>query len=381
MTQAHDIVVTDAQITDYFKLKLIAARCEERSGNAENRGVEIIVTEDRVRGGIGHVIDEDLNVMSNIFNLGARPTFDLNNLKEGQYTVKVTDDFEIHVEGIPIATWESFKKLFLRLTPCKHAVRTDAGTILGDVEFAGRIYSKGVFVSHRQGFSFGYDLPYLQLNRDRKYTEDFDSHIGNTWGLITEDNDEQVRRFYELLSESAPEAEAASYYLGTGMGNTLRKRFLAQYPDHYIARSDAEVRGFSTLGVKSVLVSPALYRVLCRSMTTYTSFSAARKYTVLKSYDLRELSEEEMANYLKAEAVLRKVGVTTQYNLVVADFADSAVQGNRLSDSHFLARWMLKSPGKVLVHLINEYVRTPTGMYDYENIQVKLAQAMDGLFK
>lgn len=300
-------------------------------------------------------------------------------------TRRQVETFEIEVLGIDMEVWEELQSVFLKLRPAQHELRGTVGALLVDAEMIGRIYCKGVFVMYKPNYSYGYDFSAMELNRDRKFVNETESHTSVIWREIVERYPDKLTALYTLLDTGAPEGLAMKYGMGGGMAAAIAKEFMTRYPNAYIARNTDEAKKCEHYGIKAVVPGPVLYYVLQGYVSSYDDYRREHKYDVLKTYAFDELTGPEREVFSRATTLLRRVGVIKKDELRVSvvDFVDPKLRGLHTEDDAGgvkLSRRLLSSFGKTVTCLVHEFAHDNGEDGDkshVDSLQDGLAGALD----
>lgn len=177
-------------------------------------------------------------------------------------------DFRIEIENIPTSVWDILKKLFLFIvTPSKgETLETPHGTLLLNDEYKGQVFSRGIFVRKFENLSCGYDMVGLQLDRDRRFVDEWDLHykLGRIWtDACNVYPTLAAPRFYDMAKSGTVEAQNVKYHADEKILKEVRQRFEQEHGTAAVpVASMAAAKDVEDAGGKPAMVNDVLKELL-----------------------------------------------------------------------------------------------------------------------
>lgn len=274
---------------------------------------------------------------------------------------KYNNRVRIEISPFSKSDWKEYKNKFLFLSPkYKDLTYQNKGTILRDPRYKGKIYSQGLFVTHRPNTKYGYNLN-LHLDRDRRILDDWEvkSSIKDLWQEEARKTG-SVKDFYELLQEGSE--VPINPYLNSSTVALLKEEFHKEYGEKaFPVLHTGEATKLEHFGVKGIPLSRALYHSLSQggfpSLDEFLSELALQKE---KTYSLRDLEEEEKENFLWAKNILTQISTNKGDNISIVSFKDPLLKGlySDKDETIEISRTLLKDKLETLGTLIHEQAHT-----------------------
>jgi hypothetical protein len=177
-------------------------------------------------------------------------------------------DFRVEIENIPTEVWDVLKKLFLFITPTPAAetLETPHGTLLLGADYVGQVFSRGIFVRKFADLACGYDMVGLQLDRDRRFIDEWDLHykLGRIWKDACETYPSLAApRLYDMAKTGAVEAKNVKYHADEKLLKDVRERFEKEHgPAAVPVATMAEAKDLEDAGGKPTMVNDVLKELL-----------------------------------------------------------------------------------------------------------------------
>jgi hypothetical protein len=170
--------------------------------------------------------------------------------------------------GISEEQWNKYKLGFIPFIDDIETIDTSNGILILNREYQGAIFCKGIRVQRKETFTYGFDLPGLTLDRDRRMTDEFNLkwHASQVLqSVVTKDSDRGRRLVYDLLQRGAPETEYFNYPTST-VTKYIRDEFeVREGEEAIIVESPDEVVLAQKLKKKPVMAKPKFAEVLRKS--------------------------------------------------------------------------------------------------------------------
>ena len=251
------------------------------------------------------------------------------------------DAFEVRVQGISPEEWAEIRGLFLRLDPTfdpSNSITKYGGSGTGEErvllqpQYHGRVYNKGVFVMAREDLMFGYDLQ-ADLNRDRSLMNEYELKKELTQ-LLSQAATNNKARFMPLLS-MAMLAEGSKLELDDAYSNLfynedvvsyLADQFSMKYGDDALAvEDDSEEQRVRKAGRRPVRSSALVRRIISSRRGTINDIEERAARSVIKTWQLSELSGHERYNYEIAKTLVHAARPTVEMEVSVVEFVGNTV--------------------------------------------------------
>lgn len=177
-------------------------------------------------------------------------------------------DFRVEIENVPTEAWDIMKKLFLFITPTPAAetLETPHGTLLLGEDYVGQVFSRGIFVRKFQDLSCGYDMVGLQLDRDRRFIDEWDLHykLGRIWKDACDTYPTLAApRLYDMAKTGTTEAKNVKYHADEKLLKDVRERFEKEHGEKAVpVASTTEAKEIEEAGGKPAMVNDVLKELL-----------------------------------------------------------------------------------------------------------------------
>lgn len=302
-------------------------------------------------------------------------------------------DVQFQIEGLEKEDWEEMKKRFFFLTPAKPKdyVSAQLGKLLVGKQYAGQLFVKGIFVEQRSDLHYGYDLDFVELDRDRKMVDPWmlQYHIAEIIQEVQCSKPSVMTMTpYQLLKDGSFESTNIGLSSSAkGYSETLQsiaKEFEAEYGENAIpVISIAESKELSHYGKLGVVVPSRLKIAIEKTKGTFTSIKEALSKQPIKTYSWNELTPEQQTNLTSAASWLDPVLLDYSpilNHINVCDFRDPKLQG--LADfsegTIQISSKVLESAFDVLLVIIHEVAHLISASGDGEKGHV---EAIEELWK
>ena len=276
---------------------------------------------------------------------------------------------QIEVGGIAADDWATMRAAFLFLDKQLGGhVKTSYGTLLLDDRHAGRLYVKGIFVSHDPKLTSGYDLADANLDRDRKMVEsyDLDWRITRIWREALATRPDLLGVFGTLLEQEAADVQGIDSWAASQLPDAAKAAiaatFTARHGDGAIPVSSlADSKDVEHLGKKGVVAPQALRAVLEQKLGTVDSNKARLATETVKTYGWHELSVYEKTNIESAIALVNGTEPVSLADVEVADFRSANLLGLYRDGHLILAKAIVGDRDQTLATLVHEVAHRAGG--------------------
>jgi hypothetical protein len=258
--------------------------------------------------------------------------------------------------------WEEQKKNFLFISPPQKSFNGYYGSVILDPELKGKIFVKGIFVQDEKDFEYGSNLIRIDVDRDRRMVRSFDLeyHVGEIWKEVSTINGVNGI-LYNLLKTGAKDTNSFQYY--PGISEPLLDYFMDQWKEEHfdafpVLNSD-DAKSLSFLGATGIVISSKqLAEVLWRRTGRLENIKEALSASVIKTYDLSELSPMERQNYLKATNIVSSAikieGSKFRAIISIVDFNSQNTLGQFKQGKIFINRCCLQRCSSTIATLTHE---------------------------
>lgn len=278
---------------------------------------------------------------------------------------------QVEVSGIHPNEWELFKNRFLFLQQLKrdYVVSTSIGRLLLDPDSIGKVFVKGILVSTLPKLRYGYDLSHADIDRDRKMVDPFDMNwkLQGIWNEVLNDRPDLTGEYATLLREGAEDLKGLDGdYMAARVPQKARQRMVTEFKKEYGENalpvpSLAVSADLEHLGMRGVVVPPALRLVLEAELGTVEANKLKLREQPMKSYSWFELSLDERKNLLAAGHLVNAVEPIELGEIDIHDFRDANFLGFYKDKRVLLAKKILCDRQKTLETLVHEVAHKAGG--------------------
>jgi hypothetical protein len=310
---------------------------------------------------------------------------DLSSFVITTRSIKSRGMVSVEIPGLDDDAWYQIQQLFLRLMPPVEKIQTTKGTILLDQEYAGRRFSRGVFVDMVRDSKFGYDFIDLDIGRDRKsYRQDEATRrIGEMWAEAARDPD-NAKACYNAMARGAGEFSGLEHMYTPGLSGKLLAVFREKHGENaYPVSSVGEGVQLEHSGMVPVSLPTSLCALVRSPLPSITTILQETRRKITKTYAVEDLEARER----EIVRGLLEVGESLKIDVLpsVVDFKGATTEGLMRDGQVFLARSTLASFGKALGVYIHEAAHldgSDDGTIGHvDNIHKLMEAALDLLWK
>lgn len=267
------------------------------------------------------------------------------------------------ITGISEDEWEKIKPRLRKFAKGQTALSLNSGvTLLKDPEHKGMIFCRGIYVETKPDAVYGYDMPNLQLDRDRKRSDEWalNSAITQAWGTYIEQC-QTVEELWTVLSDAncfEAQCIARESWRKSPLTGLLVKKFREQYGEDIVPVTNmAESMEADHYGIKTKVMPEFLCKLLTLETGTAKEAMKSRNKQPKHGVSFSELTPEEQANLQWALAMLALTYPDfNQDRVQVACFYDEKILGlhTGVDQPIYLARTILDDAPELLATLIHE---------------------------
>lgn len=270
------------------------------------------------------------------------------------------DKFSVEVRGISKEQWQEYQENILDFTNAK-PLKTAFGSILTDHRFKNKLFVKGIYVGRLpENSNFGWDLPLLDLNRDRE--------VANTWDisryvrLVLEDSLKQgkvqTNEMFEILCQSDTLESRSFRYLDFVSKNSFYEQMTSSFEEQHgenaiPCENIAETEEVSRVGLKPIQASVAVKNIIEKVKGTLDEVIKAKKSSITKVYYIPGLPKEERENFswcfLKTDPFM-----DSQCPIRVASFVDDSLDAVYKDETIYVNKKLLSKKYKILKAILEK---------------------------
>ncbi len=277
----------------------------------------------------------------------------------------------IEIGGVSLETWQNVQDRFLFLKGSikdTDTVPTYNGSLLLTDAFKGRIFVKGIFVSHDPRLSYGYDFKDADLDRDRKMVSKYDLNYRtqSVWRDALSRRPDLVQDFGTLLEREAADIEGVDEWTASSLPEAARKALAKAFVDRHGANALpvsnlSESSEIEHLGKVGIVVPKALRLVLEKELGNVLTNKAKLREEVTKTYGWHELDGTERDHINRAIGFINDIEPVTLENVDVTDFRDENLRGMFKDGRFLLAKKILADRDLTLRVLVHEVAHRTGG--------------------
>lgn len=270
------------------------------------------------------------------------------------------ENFEIFVKGVSPELWDSVEARFLRFRPAQNTYPTYWGDLLEDVEFNGRIYVKGVYVTTISTFKCGYNFKKIDTGRDRQIPlqSDIEQYASYVWDALVQEHATRAPGLFDMLNQD----DASEVHNLRWTGNWLVREALANVfaerygTDAIPVPNMAQNIELTHTGAKAVLLQPRLVDLLAIALpqNTYTTYMSKRQLDATEIHALEDLIPAEQKVLSEGLAILARVLGQPLQDVNIVTFRDPKIEGTFQGGRIRINRTQLCSMGTFLGVLVHE---------------------------
>lgn len=251
---------------------------------------------------------------------------------------------EFEVKGVTSSEWKMISErcLFLTPIPPENRITTLSGTILIGEEFVGKLFVKGIYVGRVDNMGthlFGYDMPKIKLDRDRKMPDAsaMTQKVSDTLFKAHQAKKISSEAMYDILNTPCEEARhvEAQYRYGfysersSYLEDELARIFKEKHgPLAIPVASTEESIQAQQMGMVGVICGEALRVVISSRVGEFLKEKVIKGRSHKKIYGHEDLGKEELEN-LKWSMDLVTAADNNCTKVSVVDFYDDKVFGTR----------------------------------------------------
>jgi hypothetical protein len=274
-------------------------------------------------------------------------------------TKRTTNNFEVIIHGINKEFWEMIQSWFLRLSPPNSVHKTSAGELIDDSRFIGKIYVRGVYVTTRNKYTFGYNFFNVDTGRDRRIPSNYDINlaISKMWNEIAKREDSKlIARMYKSFEQEAAEQEVFAYIAPESLIDAMLSQFRKEYGENAVpVVGTAEGSSLEHLGYTPVPLAPKLVNLLRYRLPTPEQISKEYSEKIETRFPLYALTENERSNLFAALDLIRPYVKDAINRVAIVRFASEKVEGLHNGNQISIARSTLSNFGKLVTLLVHEF--------------------------
>jgi hypothetical protein len=242
------------------------------------------------------------------------------------------DGVTVTISPIGNERYAELRKMFTHFQDMGRTFDVRNGTILLSPEFKGKIFAKGIFISHDEELEYGYNFKDINVDRDRKMISSWElnSATSDSWYWAMDEKKVIPIQIVNMLAKGCKDVRQAAHW-NANIVKQLGDAWSKKYPNTVPTESDEEVSTLMHFGSVGRNVGNDLYRVLIRSPKIESPTEVKRKLgrAPKKIYRMNDLLTNEADNLLWAVEQLQLV-LTDQSildRIRVVDFYSESLGG------------------------------------------------------
>ena len=248
------------------------------------------------------------------------------------------EDFIVEIQGIEKEVWGALKKrfLFLQKPDPTEVISTDQGDILLNETYRGCLFSRGIYVCTVPKLDQGYDLKYLQLDRDRQVVDSWDLRykLADLWAVASVQHaDRAIPKIYKMAQAGdTEELQALKHFGSASLAARLRTELEKEYGIGVVPVSGmGDAQEVESLGAKAVVVDRAFQDLLEKDGNTIAKTKETQRRGIRARIGPTGLDATE-------RAVLNEViGKVVDLNAVqIVEYNDPETKGHYDAESRVL---------------------------------------------
>jgi len=319
------------------------------------------------------------------------------------HTRKIKDRGKVIIElrGLSVEDWEEIQKRILSLQelPKEKYIEVYSGKILLDDSMRGKLFSKGLFVSKLDDFKYGYDLNYVQLDRDRCLAEEhsLNYHVRDVWKEAVSGGKATPELVMDILKSECGEStkcfggETLYDYGGDAFYQEIARVWEEQYGANAIPVSTTqESIQAEQHGLRGVVVPRGMRNAVEKDRGSFDIRVKAKKSDVVNRFSWGDLTEEEQSNLLWISKLFERIGENA-LSIVIVEFVSEEFLGKFSrkdgQEEVFIARWVVSDRKQLLRTIAHEFSHSfgGDGTTDHrdalDDLYIRLVMALDSEVK
>jgi hypothetical protein len=249
---------------------------------------------------------------------------------------------QIEVTGVSAESYEGLKNLFLFLGNVgdSERIKTSSGSLLLGPRFEHRLFVKGIFVQNIPDLSYGYDLPDVEIDRDRRMVDTFDRgyRLAQVWREAAATRPDLIAQFMKLLESEAADVAGISEWSAPDLSEQCRDHVVSEWKkihgdDAIPVQTLAESQEVEHLGKRGIVTNKPMRHVLETALGSVMQNKMKLSKEVQRSYGWHELSGDEKASLERAlfmvAGIIGLAGLkpVRLSDVDVVDFRDPNIRG------------------------------------------------------
>lgn len=258
-------------------------------------------------------------------------------------------DLSVEIGGIPEEWWAKTRRLFLFLSPPapKDVLQVDENQVLLHPDYAGHVFCRGIFVTQVRDMRFGYEVPDLELDRDRGMIRswDFRYRMAALWEDACRIHPSRAAPvLYDAMTAAGTTEELRAADTCSGSmhitGRELKAELRRRRGDRAVAVANVgQAQGLRNAGLEPVALPQMLVSLMELDGETAETLRNSQRERVSAVVDLSTLTPDE-------EETLAALGrVIDLGKLAVVHFVDPEVRArNEKNEQVLVDRSLLALP-------------------------------------
>ena len=287
------------------------------------------------------------------------------------HTRKIKDRGKVTVEIKPLdeKTWKEVQQRVLSMydLPEKSYLGMYSGKILLAPKLKGKLFVKGLYVCNLDDFKYGYDLNYVELDRDRRLAEShsLNRYVRDVWKEAVTGGKATPEMVLDILKSEC--GESTKCFGGERLYDYGGERFYQEITEAWSKEYGEDAIPVSTMqesiqaeqhGMRGVVVPRGMRNAVEKQMGSFVSRVKQKESDVTARYGWGEMTDDEKANLLWVSQLFDRIGEKA-LDIVIVDFVGRKYLGTfRRKDGEDeirVARWAVNDKDLLLKIIVHEF--------------------------
>jgi hypothetical protein len=288
------------------------------------------------------------------------------------------DGIKVNVWGLDPQTWTDIKSRFLPFRPeswHKTVFKASSGAaLLAGPEDRGKVYAAGIYVCDVPGFEYGFDIPRLKVDRDRRLPDSWDLKW-ETSQIIAQALHHSVvnaKEILEKLQAGKDEVSNLSYALDDKQKKSIAASFKDKYGPDAVPVSPVETKvadQVKSLGGVPVVVNNATHAVIGQAISA-SQFVSERSGQIEKEVPIESMPQLAQESCRLASSLF--VGCSSTHAVTIKYALYKVIQ----FDAHVSLETGSDGKPSAVVTVPTDFIGPPYGRYMAVKMAAHVAEAL-----
>jgi len=282
---------------------------------------------------------------------------------------KERDHIRVEIDPVTPKEWDTIRRRTAFLGDALETIETTAGHIIKDEP--GKVFQKGLYVDTVDNMKWGYDLPDVDIDRDRSMVREYDVRMDVREIIDRAYRNDQLEAstIYAILKEDTHfEASALSRHTSYGddpLSEGVAESFQDDHgPDAVPVTTTSESKEAEHYGLKGIPVSRPLNNILQNTDSGFKDQVNDRQVVIEKRYSAMDLPTDCYSGLQSCIKRIRAIDGVPNFAWSVVDFADPQIEGEAREGHVLLSRSIIDDPARRLATLAHEVAHLD-GAHDF----------------